>query len=298
MVVQGKPVRSVLISDVDNTLFDWVQIWHAAFSSMLEELLRLSGLDEATLLPEIRAVHQRAGTSEYAFLIGEVEALRPAAGDTPVLDFYAPAIEAYRTARQQALEFYPGVEQTLKALRQRGTLIVCYTESLAYYSQYRFRKLGLDHLVDYLYSPGDHDLPDGMSREDIRFHEAAHYELERTQHRFTPPGELKPNPDILSSILRDLGVRHDQAIYVGDSAHKDIWMAQRAGVLDAQALYGAAQHREAYALLRQVSHWSDDDVERERLLIGKDHVLPTYRLNGFADLLDIVEFTAFEGVPV
>ncbi|WP_333573897.1 HAD family hydrolase [Sphingomonas sp.] len=190
------------------------------------------------------------------------------------------------------------VEQTLRDLRRRGTLIVCYTESLAYYSQYRFRKLGLDHLVDYLYSPRDHDLPEGMSREDIRFHEASHYKLKRTEHRFTPPGELKPNPDILSSILRDLGVRPDQAIYIGDSAHKDIWMAQRAGVLDAQALYGAAQHRDTYALLRAVSHWSDDDVERERMLIGNDEVVPTYRLDGFADLLDIVDFTTFKEVRV
>src|SRR3546814_10603857 len=65
MVKGSKPIRSVLITDVDNTLFDWVNVWHAAFSAMLAELLRLSRLDEATLLSEIRKVHQRVGTSEY-----------------------------------------------------------------------------------------------------------------------------------------------------------------------------------------------------------------------------------------
>ncbi|WP_207759366.1 hypothetical protein, partial [Sphingopyxis terrae] len=74
----------MLISDVDNTLFDWVHIWHAAFSAMLNELLQLSGLDEDQLLPAIRAVHQHVGTSEYAFLIGDVPLLAKAAGETPV----------------------------------------------------------------------------------------------------------------------------------------------------------------------------------------------------------------------
>lgn len=293
--MDAKPVCSVLITDVDNTLFDWVHVWHAAFSAMLAELLRLSRLEESVLLAEIRKVHQRAGTSEYSFLIGELGVLRGPAGETPVLDFYAPAIDAFRTARQQTLEFYPGVLTTLEELNRRGTLMICYTESLAYYSQYRFRKLGLDRLIDYLYSPPDHDLPDGLSREEIRFHDAAHYELARTEHRFTPSGEFKPNPDILRSILHSLNVPAEHAVYIGDSPHKDIWMAQQAGVTDALAAYGAAQHQEAYALLRKVSHWSETDVVREANQLGIPSIVPTYRLDRFDQLLERIEFTAFEG---
>ena len=293
--LDAKPIRSVLITDVDNTLFDWVNVWHAAFSAMLVELLRLSRLDETVLLAEIRKVHQRVGTSEYSFLIGELEVLRGPAGGTPVLDFYAPAIDAFRAARQQTLEFYPGVLPTLEELCRRGTLLICYTESLAYYSQYRFRKLGLDRLIDYLYSPPDHDLPDGLLRTDIRFYEAAHYELARTEHRFTPLGELKPNPDTLRSILRDLNVPTEQAVYIGDSPHKDIWMAQQAGVTDALAAYGAAQHQDAYGLLRKVSHWTEADVVREKSQLRDSAIVPTYRLDRFDQLLERIEFTAFEG---
>lgn len=288
-----RPVRSVLISDVDNTLFDWVHIWHAAFSAMLNELLQLSGLDEDQLLPAIRAVHQHVGTSEYAFLIGDVPLLAKAAGETPVLDFYAPAIDAFRAARRRALNFYPGVGETLAELRSQGVLIICYTESLAYYSQYRFRKLGLDRLVDHLYSPPDHDLPEGLSREDIRFHAASHYALEHTDHRFTPVGEYKPNPDILRSILRDLGVAPDQAVYIGDNPHKDVWMAQQAGILDVYAAYGAVQDTEAYALLRKVSHWPDHDVIEERRRIEDGSVQPSLTLNRFDELLNHICFTAF-----
>lgn len=290
-----KPIRSVLISDVDNTLFDWVRIWHAGFSAMLAELLRLSGLNEEVLLAQIRKVHQRVGTSEYAFLIAELDGLRSAAGKTPLLEYYAPAIDAYRAARQQTLHFYPGVEHTLQELQRRGTLIICYTESLAYYSQYRFRKLGLDRLVSYLFSPPDHELPDGLSRDEIRFHEPAHYALALTEHRYTPVGELKPNPDILLAILRDLNIRPEQAVYIGDSPHKDIWMAQEAGILDAHAVYGAAQHQQEYALLRKVSHWPEVDVQRETTLIQDSDISPTYSIERFDQLLEWIDFTAFEG---
>ena len=96
--MDAKPVRSVLITDVDNTLFDWVHVWHAAFSAMLAELLRLSRLDESVLLAEIRKVHQRAGTSEYSFLIGELGVLRGPAGETPVQQVLAPAEAAAQAA--------------------------------------------------------------------------------------------------------------------------------------------------------------------------------------------------------
>ena len=35
---------SVLITDLDNTLFDWVDIWHASFEAMLSEISKISGI--------------------------------------------------------------------------------------------------------------------------------------------------------------------------------------------------------------------------------------------------------------
>ncbi len=41
-------------------------------------------------------------------------------------------------------------------------------------------------------------------------------------------------------------------------------MAQRADVLDVHAKYGESQARPGYELLRLVSHWSMEDIEREQ----------------------------------
>lgn len=68
--------RTTLITDFDNTLYDWFHMWHECFGAMLKEIVRISGIDESILIPQIRAIHQKHGTSEYAFLIEELPALR------------------------------------------------------------------------------------------------------------------------------------------------------------------------------------------------------------------------------
>jgi phosphoglycolate phosphatase-like HAD superfamily hydrolase len=288
--------KSILITDVDNTLLDWVEIWHASFSAMLEELIRLSGLPSELLVREIRTIHQREGTSEYAFIIEELHCLRHAAGKVPMLEFYEPAIRAYGNARAEALALYPGVAEFLQGLRERGVLIVAYTESLAFYTAYRFRKLGLDRIIDFLYSPPDHDLPGGRKAESLRRYPPEHYRMARTVHRHTPKNELKPNPDILCSIIAEVGGSISQAVYVGDSKMKDIAMAQQAGVLDVHAAYGVAQHREAYELLRAVTHWPDSHVMGERAATENGQIRPTIVLKErLADLDNHVSFGRFHG---
>lgn len=124
--------------------------------------------------------------------------------------------------------------------------------------------------------------------QSIRKYAAETYELKHTKHRFTPEGELKPNPDILLSIVSDLGFSADQTVYVGDKLLKDVWMAQRAGVLDVFAEYGAAEHREEYDLLRKVTHWTPEMVEAERHALRPGDVVPSLTLRKqFAEILPL-----------
>jgi hypothetical protein len=60
------------------------------------------------------------------------------------------------------------------------------------------------------------------------------------------------------------GADVSEVMCVGDSLMKDIVMAQGAGVTDVWAKYGESHRRDGYDLLRRVSHWTPQDVERER----------------------------------
>jgi hypothetical protein len=41
-----RPKISVLVTDLDNTLFDWVEIWGKCFTALVDELVRTSGIFE------------------------------------------------------------------------------------------------------------------------------------------------------------------------------------------------------------------------------------------------------------
>lgn len=271
-----RPTFSVIITDLDNTLFDWVEIWACSFSAMLQELVRISGVPEEQLKDEIREVHRKHGTSEYSFLIEEVPSLNPDGLDSDeLLKKYGPAIDAYREARRESLRLYPGVMEVLKLLKSKGCTIVGYTESMAFYTNYRVRKLELDGILDFLYSPADHDLPKGLTPDQIRLYPPESYEFSNTIHRHTPKGEKKPNPHILQSIIGDIGADPSDCVLIGDSLWKDIAMAKDADVLSVFARYGAATDRPEYDLLRDVSNWTDDDVEFEKKIRERD-VQPDY----------------------
>jgi len=283
---------SVLITDLDNTLFDWFDIWYHPFSAMMENISSTSQIPLDVLLPEVRTIHQKYGTSEYSFLIDEIPSLRKLHPNESIADVYQDAINIYGTVRNQHMKLYEHVLDTFEHLRSKGTLIVAYTESKAYYTNYRMRKLQLDRVIDYLYSPADHDLPEGLTSNDIRSYPDDHYKLKLTKHRHTPHGTIKPDPSVLLDIVNEVGADVSQCIYIGDSLFKDIDMAQNAGIVDVYAEYGVAQSHEGYELLRQVSHWTDKDVQKEKQT-SKKNVVPSYTCrSSIREVLDMFSFSS------
>ncbi len=275
--------KRVLITDVDNTLLDWQGLWYQTFSAMIGKVIEIAGVDAELLYAECSAIHQKYGTSEYSRLLEELPVLRKLYGDN-VVTVMAPAIDVFRTVRRQVLALYPTVEDTLHRLKAEGITIAAFTESKAFYTNYRFRKLGLDGLVDFLYSPEDHSMP----ADTERFYAPDIYALKQTVHHFTPEGESKPNPRLLLDIIEDLDAPVDEVIYVGDNILKDVYMAQQAGVTDVHALYGASQHKPEYELLRKVTHWTPEMVERERHALKPGGLAATYVLDrDFAQILPL-----------
>lgn len=285
--------KKVLITDLDNTLFDWVKLWGACFNAMLQKIESISGIPSATLKPQIRSIFQKHGTSEYSFLIEELTILKDRFPNEELIEKFKPAVEAFRDARRINLNLYPTVAEALLKIKGSGALIVGYTESMSFYSNYRARRLGLDGVIDYIFSPKDHDLPENIS--DIRKYPSSHYEFRFTKSLHTPEGKLKPNSDVLLSIIAQVGAIPQECAYVGDSLHKDIVMAKDVGVTDLYAQYGRAQDTDIYQTLREVTHWSDEEVEREKSIYNRD-VSPSITLeNSFSEIFNYIQFGGKNG---
>ncbi|MGZ8299929.1 MAG: HAD family hydrolase [Rhodoplanes sp.] len=154
-----EPQKSAIIMDFDNTLYDWVAQWYAAFQPMFDEIQHISKLPSDLLKAEIRRIHQRHHASEYSFLIEELEVIRDGSIDNTV-DKYRSAIEKSRIARERNLRLYHNTIETLQALKSLGKTLVVFTESQTFYTVMRFKKFKLDGLMDFLFTSEDHDNPD------------------------------------------------------------------------------------------------------------------------------------------
>ena len=152
-----------------------------------------------------------------------------------------------------------------------------------------------DGVLEYVFCPEDHVLPEGLSPEELRKYPASHYQLRFAIQHYTPSGSKKPDATVLNAIMADLKVPKEECIYVGDSLFKDVAMAQDAGVDDVWAKYGQAQSRAEYQLLPDVTHWSDADVAREQRIKERE-VNPTHTLaNSFSELLTHFDFRDAHG---
>jgi phosphoglycolate phosphatase len=273
---------ALLVTDLDNTLYDWVGSFVPAFYAMAEEAAAILDLNIETLLDDLRAVHQRHGSSEHPFALLEaasVTARLPGLSRDARAKVLDGAFHRFNSVRKERLVLYDGVTATLEALTERGVPVVAYTDARIPNSLYRVNRLRLDHFIEHLYAPA------------ARFPDRLDAPARETLLRVLPEGDKKPNPRTLLDICRDLGVPPEQTLYIGDSLSRDIFMAANAGVRSAWARYGTEVEPDLWEKLVRVTHWTDTDVAEEAKLKAKAAgARPDATLDRFADLLDRFDF--------
>jgi|SRR5271165_1547470 len=132
----------LLITDLDNTLYDWVMFFTASFRAMVSSLTTIIDLPEETILEQFKEVHQKYGNSEQPFAVLELRSVQEKFGGLSreqVLKILDPALHKFNSVRKASLTLYPGVRDTLSLLRSRGVKIVGHTESVYTNSYWRLR---------------------------------------------------------------------------------------------------------------------------------------------------------------
>jgi hypothetical protein len=134
-----------------------------------------------------------------------------------------------------------------------------------------------------------------MTPERLRAYPASHYELRYTKQHFTPKDSKKPDVAVLDAIIEDLKLEKERCVYVGDSVNKDITMAIDCGISDVWAEYGQAHQRAEYTLLKEVTHWTPEEVLREARTKARKDIHSTHILSAsFSEILAQFEFKDFQ----
>lgn len=282
----------LVITDLDNTLYDWVTFFVPALDAMVGAACAILGTGEDELLDELRAVHQLQGSSEHPFALLETKLVSERFGEaTPeerrrLLD---PAFHAFNSARKRSLQLYPGVNETLDRLKAQGTPVVAYTDARPANSLFRILRLGLLPLLRRLYAPRHPQAELNLPRPGSEVPEDFVFLL--------PAADRKPNPQAVLDICRRYGVPAERTLFVGDSLSRDVMMARQAGAISAWARYGTEVDPALWDRLVRVSHWTPEDVLRENeLRRAAAGATPDVILTAFSGILDHFAFTSDRNV--
>lgn len=277
-----------VVTDVDNTLYDWLAFYIPSFLAMIGELEVISGVPAEALKRSFRRVHQAHGTTEYPFSIQQIDALEEQDRDLSTaqrLEKYGPAIHAFRSMRKKTLRPFDGVPETLRALRERGLVLVAHSDAWLVSVSRRLRQLELDSFFDLIVAAEDPGPPEGSPMEVVRRALPAEVEA-RVPTLSISKGVRKPDVRALLPALSQLKLEPARCIYVGDSPSRDVAIARAVGAIDVWARYGSLTDRAAlYDELVKISYFSETDVEEERRLRQEiELVKPSFEIQHFKEL--------------
>ena len=255
----------LLVCDLDNTLFDWVEYFVPSFYAMIDKAVDVTKWDREKLLDDIRNIHRKHHDSEHPFALLETSLAKATAqkiGRAELRTLLNEAFHAFNSQRIQKLRTYPQVHETLSALADRQIKLVAHTESKLHAVVDRMRRLDLEKYFSKIYCRERAIInhPENKSFDDWAAEFPREKIVELSHH------QRKPDTTVLYEICESQGVRTEKASYIGDSIPKDIAMAKHANIFAIWAAYGARHRVDYYDMLVRISHWTPEDVERERQL--------------------------------
>ncbi len=289
-------IRAV-VTDMDNTLYSWVDYIVPSLEAMVESLCRTMQQPRIRVVQSLKKVYERYESNEYPFAIQESD-LFPAFPDFPSFNqlVIAPAREAFSAARNRYLRPYPGVVEALAELKAMGVPVAALTDAPRNPAERRALKMKLDPLLTALYTLPAFPFPEtGVAPEIRRRAQEAPVALQCKVVEL-PRDFEKPDPRGLLRVCSDLGVDPREVLVVGDSRPKDMVVAQAVGAVDAWAEYGtyvSVEYRERLAVI------SANSATQRHLQHGDSAAKPpTLRLSSFEQVVDAVRASRPQRVSV
>ena len=278
-----------LITDLDNTLYNWYAFFIPAFYGMISDAARILDCPESQLIEDMRRVHVRFGDVEHPFALIQSDLVRqrfPNLSEQDLVKRLDSAFHVFNQIRKDKLRLFPTVKETITALRDSGVTIIGHTDSKSFAAVGRLEKLNIIECFDVIYCQSRHTSEHPLPERRGYWTEL----LSKFPIRELPSHQKKPHPEVLKDILRGERITSAECVYVGDSKSRDILMAKRANVFSVWAKYGAWRDDQAYQQLIAISHWTGREIQEEiDYSVQAKSIQPDFTLNDeFGELLQLL----------
>lgn len=296
---------SLIVTDIDNTVFDWVTYYVHCFGALLHTVEGIVGVPYATLAAEARDVFVAHGSIEYPFLIQELPSINKHYGkdiDRMLEEAVEPGRKTFLAVAESHFKPYAGVIETFKKLRSdhKGLPIVALTDAPRYVAMWKLKKLGMLAYFDAVYGLADPRIP--TSRESNRVKVDPEILLKHLSHenfgftgkiRILPDEYEKPGVRGLKTVLMDYDIdepqeRRGEVIWVGDNLRKDVGLGEKLGVRTVWAKYGANVPKDMLVKLAEFS--PPLNIHKNANIPTGDQASPKPKatIESFAELLGLV----------
>lgn len=230
---------ALLITDADNTLYDFASYYEAGIRSAVSVIERQLNLSTAEVVSSLRDVFSMHGNIEYPFAMEELPGAKHLT-ESERRDFVWGAIEAFWTSAVDSLTLYPGVADTLRELMRQNVPVVAYTDAPIHELTRRLRHLKVDKYITGIVAQ------EWFSRRPVKTFAIYLHELPgwvRPPRRMKimwrlRDAERKPNLTVYQRIVRAFGIESSMTTVVGDSVPRDLVPALEAGMTALWARYG------------------------------------------------------------
>ncbi|MFD2082933.1 FMN phosphatase YigB, HAD superfamily [Actinopolymorpha cephalotaxi] len=234
-----KSPQVLLVTDLDNTLYDFGQYFEAGLKRLIPVLMSLLAIDENEALLQVRAALSRTKNLENPFIVEHMP-ITESLSKNEARDLARTANIEFWEGAKSGLYAYPGVEPTLRHLRAIGVPVVAHTDAPIHQAIRRLRFLQLDGFFQGIVATSWFRKRQGPYPTALVV-ALPGFRSPPRRYKVTwrlSPTEAKPNRQVLKRIASTIGGRETQVLVVGDSVTRDVQPAIESGFIAAWAQYG------------------------------------------------------------
>jgi phosphoglycolate phosphatase len=218
----SKMQKSVVITDIDNTITDFFGMWAKVMDKTLDRMAQSRKIERQTIETEMKQLPRPYRFHDLAGAMKKLPCLQPKSPQE-AMKFKrddARILHQWNKERGDLSKLYDGVVDTMKSVKQAGGKFVIFTDSPAASTVSRLAQMKIpSDLVDAVYTQPNvnkdlNALPPLQvdNPESKIMHDLAAKTVEFA------PDTRKPNPESMLRILKDMGAKPEEAIMVGDNA--------------------------------------------------------------------------------